>query len=109
MYSFHNELSRLYVDNLKALLDSAELGVVGITTGGINQYLSPNPALWSRELKEPLHEAGVHIAALPQLINKIELEASQQRRGTAERALYEEFNIENNRDALNEVLAKVGG
>jgi transcriptional regulator with XRE-family HTH domain len=108
MYSFHNELSRLFVDNLKDILEAAELGLVGIDRHGVKQYLSPNPALWPHKLKKQLHDAGVDIAALPKLIEKIELEASEQYQGGAERALYEEFNVENNREELNKVLSKVG-
>ncbi len=108
MYSFHNVLIRLYLAGLEPLLESARLGTVGITEGGVNQYLSAHPALWPRELKEPLREAGAYVAALPQLINEIETEATEQRRGAAEQAIFEEFNVESHREELNKALAEVG-
>lgn len=108
MYSFHNELSRLYVGHLNSILEGARLGIVGITNGGVNQYLDHDPRHWPRELKELLYEAGTRVAALPQLINEIELEASEQSRGAAERALYEEFNVETNHEEMKKALAEVG-
>jgi DNA-binding XRE family transcriptional regulator len=94
MYSFHNELSRLYVGNLEALLEGARQGVAGIIDEGVSKYLSPDPSQWPDQLKEPLYEAGARIAALPKLIKKIELEASEERKDAGGQALYEEFNVE---------------
>jgi transcriptional regulator with XRE-family HTH domain len=95
MYSFHNELSRLYVDNVKGLIKAARLGIVGaINNDGVNEPFSPDPVRWPRELKEPLYEAGSRIAALPRLIQRIEHKASEQRQVAADQALYEEFNVE---------------
>ena len=119
MYSFHNELSRLYTDDFKGLLNSAQLGIVGYTDEGVNQPFSRDPALWPQELKTPLYEAGARIAALPRLIKKMELQASAQRQETAERALYEEFNVEDHlppevvqgpewRQEFDKALAEVG-
>jgi transcriptional regulator with XRE-family HTH domain len=109
MKSFHNELSRLYVDDFKKLLEASSLGTIGIIDrSGARQYLSPEPSRWPRELKERLYEAGEQLTALPEHINKIEREASEQHRGAVERALYEEFNVETNREELNKALAEVG-
>jgi transcriptional regulator with XRE-family HTH domain len=119
MYSFHNELSRLYVGSLEALLEGARQGVAGIIDKGVSKHLSPDPSQWPYELKEPLYEAGARIAALPKLIKKIELEASEECKEAAEQALYEEFNVEDHLPAevlrepewseeLNKALAEVG-
>jgi transcriptional regulator with XRE-family HTH domain len=120
MYSFHNELSRLYTDDFKGLLNSAKMGIVGyIDEEGVKQYFSPDPTLWPQELKTPLYEAGTRIAALPRLIKKIELQATEQRQATAEQALYEEFNVEDHlpaevlqtpewRQELDKALTEVG-
>jgi len=119
MYSFHNELSRLYVDNLDALLKGAKQGVAGITNKGVNQPFSPDPAHWPQEFKTLLYEAGARIAALPRLIKKIELQTAEQRQEAAKRALYEEFNVEDHlpaevlqapewRTELSKALTEVG-
>jgi transcriptional regulator with XRE-family HTH domain len=119
MYSLHNALSRVYVDTFNSLVNSARLGTVGYTDESGNHYLSPDPALWPQEWKTPLYEAGTRIAALPKLIKKIELQAAEQRQETAERALYEEYNVEDHlpaevvqepewRQELDKALAEVG-
>jgi transcriptional regulator with XRE-family HTH domain len=119
MYSFHNELSRWYVGAFKGILEGARMGIVGITNKGVNEPLSPDPERWPQELKEPLYEAGARIAALPNLIKKIELEASEQRLGAAERSLFKEFNVEDHlpaevlqgpgwREERNKALEEVG-
>jgi transcriptional regulator with XRE-family HTH domain len=119
MYSFHNELSRLYVDNFKSLLEGAKLGVVGLTVEGVNQYLGPDPVQWPQEFKEPLYEAGARIATLPKVIRKIEQTASEHRRTAAEQALYEEFHVNDHlsrqitqdpewQEAIGKALAEVG-
>jgi len=119
MYSLHNELSRIYVDTFNSLLNSALKGTVGYIDKGVSQYLSPDPALWPQEWKTPLYEAGARIAALPSLIKKIELRAAEQRQEGVERALYEEYNVEDHlpeeivrgpewRQELDKALAEVG-
>jgi len=120
MYSLHNELSRVYVDTFNSLLNSAKMGIVGYTDEeGGNQPFSPDPALWPEELKTPLFEAGARIAALPRLIRKIELRAAEQRQQDVERALYEEYNVEDHlpakvvqgpkwRQELDKALAEAG-
>jgi transcriptional regulator with XRE-family HTH domain len=119
MYSLHNELSRTYTDTFNSLLNSARLGIVGYTDKGVDQLLSPDPALWPQELKMPLYEAGARIATLPELIKKIELQAAEQRQQAVERALYEEYNVEDHlpakvvqepewRQELDKALAEAG-
>jgi transcriptional regulator with XRE-family HTH domain len=120
MSSFHNELSRLYTDDFKDLLKSAQLGIVGyIDEEGVNQPFSPDPALWPQELKTALYEAGTRIAALRGVIKKIELQAAEQRQQDVERALYEEYNVEDHlpakvvqgsewRQELDKALAEAG-
>jgi transcriptional regulator with XRE-family HTH domain len=119
MKSFHNELSRLYTDDFNGLLKSAQLGIVGTIDDGAKQYLNPDPTLWPQELKTPLYEAGTRIAALPRFIEKIELQATEQRQEAAARALYEEFNVEDHlpaevlqapewRAELSKALTEVG-
>jgi transcriptional regulator with XRE-family HTH domain len=119
MYSLHNELSRVYVDTFNSLLNGAKMGIVGVADEGVNQPFSPDPALWPQELKTPLYEAGARIAALRPLIKKIELQAAEQRQEATERALYEEFSVEDHlpaevvqgsewRQELDKALTEVG-
>lgn len=112
MKALHNELSRLYVTCFKKILEAAssDLGTIGIIDdNGVRHYLSPKPSDWPQELREGLYEAGVLIAALPQHIDRIERETSeQQQQEETEQALYEEFNTESNHEELNKVLAEVG-
>jgi putative transcriptional regulator len=121
MYSFHNELCRLYTNDVSSILESArreDVDVGVILLSGEQVHIAGDPSLWPRDLREYVYEAGARIAVLPRIIREIEQEVGKQPQNTA-LAVAEEFNVEDHlpaempkeqewREARGKALAEAG-
>jgi transcriptional regulator with XRE-family HTH domain len=75
MKSFHNELSAIFMADLRNILEAARRGTISVgREGGEPQGLAQDPSLWPRELREFVNDVGSHIAVLPAVIESLERE-----------------------------------
>jgi transcriptional regulator with XRE-family HTH domain len=75
MRSFHNELSAIFMKDLRDIVEGARRGTISVgREGGEPQDLAEDPSLWPRELREFVYAAGSHIVVLPTVIESLERE-----------------------------------
>jgi transcriptional regulator with XRE-family HTH domain len=120
MYSFHNELCRLYTNDISSILESARREDIdfGLLVSGKQVRIAADPSLWPQDLRAYVYEAGARIAVLPEIIREIEQEAGREPQNTAANVA-EEFNVEDRlptemlkeqewREARGRALAEAG-
>jgi transcriptional regulator with XRE-family HTH domain len=75
MRSLHNELSAIFMADLRDILEGARRGTISVgREGGEPQGLAQDPSLWPHELREFVYDVGSHIVVLPAVIESLERE-----------------------------------